>query len=139
MRPRIRGLLMSRNRFAKKRRDLFVLKDIVTPVAVILAVLALFNAGLTSLNKRTEQERLSSARDAVTRAAVQCYALEGRYPLSVKYLEDNYGLNVDKTKYFIHYQAFASNIMPDIDVLPLDLSGQDDSEFEFPDLTDAPF
>lgn len=117
-----------KNRFAKKNRDFFILKDVIVPVAVIVLLLLLLNTGMDSLSKRTERERLEAARNAVVRSAVQCYALEGRYPLSISYLEDSYGLNIDKKKYFIHYQAFASNIMPDIDVLPLDLTQVEDNE-----------
>jgi hypothetical protein len=111
---------MNRNRFGSKKREHYIIRDILIPAAVIVALLYLLSLGMERLNTRTEQERLNSARDAVTRASVQCYALEGRYPMNVEYLEANYGLSVDKTKYVIHYQAFASNLMPDIDVFLVD-------------------
>ncbi|MDL2232473.1 hypothetical protein LJC63_02685 [Ruminococcaceae bacterium OttesenSCG-928-L11] len=120
--------MFKRNRFAKRRKDLFVIKDIVLPIAVIGVLLLAMNYGMDTLSTRTEAERLESTKNAVTRAAVQCYALEGRYPLSVTYLKENYGLQVDEEKYIIHYQAFASNIMPDIDVLPLDFSQTEDGD-----------
>jgi hypothetical protein len=113
---------MTRNRFAKRSRDSFWFKDILFPVLLVVLFLYLLNVGLGALNTRSEVEKLESAKNAITRAAVQCYALEGRYPLSVSYLEENYGLRVDREKYTIHYQAFASNIIPDIDVIPLDFS-----------------
>jgi hypothetical protein len=118
---------MTRNRFAKRSRDSSLLRDIVFPVLLVLLFIYLLNMGLGALNTRSEMERLESAKNAITRAAVQCYALEGRYPLSVSYLEEKYGLRVDRDKYTIHYQAFASNILPDIDVIPLDLSSTADT------------
>ncbi|MDR2932451.1 MAG: hypothetical protein LBV27_05020 [Oscillospiraceae bacterium] len=111
-----------RNRFARKSRDFFILKDVLLPVAIVLAAILIMNKGLDALGMRTEYEQLEAARNAINRAAVQCYALEGQYPPNVQYLVDNYGLRVDGEKYVIHYQAFASNIMPDIDVIPKDLS-----------------
>ena len=107
--------------------DSFVVRDILLPVAIILALLALLSYGVGKLSEQTEAERLTSARNSVVRAAVQCYALEGRYPLDIRYLEEHYGLQVNPTdgspaKYIVHYQAFAANIMPDIDVMPLDFS-----------------
>jgi hypothetical protein len=116
---------MTRNRFAKRSRDSFWFRDILFPVLLVLLFIFLLNVGLGALNTRSERERLESAKNAITRAAVQCYALEGRYPLSISYLEDTYGLRVDRDRYTIHYQAFASNIIPDIDVIPLDLSTAD--------------
>ena len=62
-----------------------------------------------------EQENLLRA---VERAAVQCYALEGEYPMSVKYLEQHYGVSYDSKKYFVSYSAFGSNIRPIVQVLP---------------------
>ena len=50
---------------------------------------------------------------------LSCYALEGAYPSSVQYLEDNYGLTYDKDKYAIGYVAIGSNIMPDMQIIEL--------------------
>jgi hypothetical protein len=50
---------------------------------------------------------------------VQCYSLEGRYPPDLAYLEKNYGLTLDKGKYVYHYRTIGENMMPRIDLLPL--------------------
>ncbi len=57
-----------------------------------------------------EQEEL--LRRAVNRAVVSCYAVEGRYPESLTYLEENYGVRVDPEKYLILYEVFADNVKP---------------------------
>ncbi len=49
--------------------------------------------------------------------ATACYALEGSYPSSLEYLRKNYGLIIDENQYTYHYDAFASNILPDIKVI----------------------
>ena len=46
-----------------------------------------------------------------------CYAAEGIYPPNLEYLEEYYGLQIDETRYTVHYSAFAENLMPDITVL----------------------
>ena len=53
-------------------------------------------------------------RDAVRSAAVTCYAVEGAYPDSVDYLREHYHLAYDESRYFVTYEAFASNRIPDI-------------------------
>ena len=54
---------------------------------------------------------------AVRSAALTCYAVEGAYPMSLDELEHGYGLAYNKEAYIVVYNAFASNIMPDIQVL----------------------
>ena len=68
---------------------------------------------------RVDQESLRMAQKSVQRAAVQCYALEGAYPFELSYLQERYGVTVDQTRYLVDYRFIASNLMPDITVLPL--------------------
>ena len=39
-------------------------------------------------------------------------------------MEEKYGLQIDKDRYYVDYNIFASNIMPDFTVL--DISGMSD-------------
>ena len=68
------------------------------------------------LFKKADARGADTLRDAIRRASVQCYAIEGRYPPSVDYLEENYGILIDRDKYDVFYSGFASNFMPDITV-----------------------
>lgn len=61
-------------------------------------------------------ERLKAAEQSVARATVQCYAIEGRYPPDLDYLEENYGLILDREHYVYHYRLEGSNLMPEIQV-----------------------
>ena len=88
---------------------------------VFLAVLTLFlGSSLSDMASKTEAESLKSTEEGVRRAAVHCYAIEGQYPESVAYLEENYGLRIDHERYIVHYDIFADNIMPEITVFSLD-------------------
>ena len=82
-----------------------------------LAVMAAFMTGTLSLSGKAREEGAETLRSAIQRASVQCYAIEGRYPPDVNYLEENYGIQIDRDKYTVFYEGFASNIMPDITVL----------------------
>ena len=79
--------------------------------------LALFAAAVLLL-LRGAGSVASAAEQAVRRAAVQCYAVEGIYPPDLGYMRDHYGLQVDEERYLVDYRCFASNLMPDITVLP---------------------
>ena len=43
--------------------------------------------------------------------------VEGAYPESLSYLKEHYGLTVNEKDYIITYEVFASNQMPDVQVL----------------------
>lgn len=108
-----------RNRFAvNQKRSPSALREILLPICAFAAILGLFFYGLDGVGKTSEEERLRSVEQAVTRATVQCYAIEGQYPPNLEYLEANYGLSLDRQRYIIQYDVFASNIMPTILVLP---------------------
>ena len=83
---------------------------VLIPLALLLAA-----RGLTG---RADREGLALAEQSVRRAAVECYALEGAYPENLDYLKERYGLAVDEARYFVDYRYVASNLMPDITVLP---------------------
>ena len=89
-----------------------------------LAAAAAFGAGSLGFLNRTGQRSQETLRKAITRACIQCYAIEGRYPPSVEYLEENYGIQIDHDKYNVFYDGFASNIMPEITVI---LAEQEDA------------
>ncbi len=68
--------------------------------------------GITSSHAETEM-----VREAVRQAALTCYAVEGAYPSRIDYLQQHYGLVFDEETYIVVYDAFASNVMPDVLVL----------------------
>ena len=95
------------------------MRESFTAVIFTLAVTVMIYIGLreTEISSRAEGMRL--LEESVMRAAVQCYAIEGSYPDSIAYIEGHYGVYIDKARYAVHYEIFASNILPDITVMEL--------------------
>jgi hypothetical protein len=89
-------------------------------IAAVALLIALVWNVVSSLDTSQREEGLKVNRDAVIRATVQCYSLEGRYPPSLEYLEQHYGLTLDRTKYVYNYQTIGENIMPNINLFPQD-------------------
>ena len=89
------------------RRDLIKLLAIV---AVLAAAVLLVNR----ISSAQDSAETDIVRDAVKNAALTCYAVEGAYPDSVDYLREHYHLAYDEDRYLITYDAFASNMIPDI-------------------------
>lgn len=79
------------NRFEKNRPGTSLLK-LILPVAIFCLTLILLFAGLTAVSGSASSKEAESLHDSILRSAVQCYALEGFYPESLDYLEENYGI-----------------------------------------------
>lgn len=84
-------------------------------VALCLAALCVV-VGRRALHT-LDQQSATSVKAAVLRSAMQCYAVEGVYPTDLTYLEEHYGLIVNHNRYIIVYEAFSSNLLPEVSVL----------------------
>ena len=82
-----------------------------------LAVLLCFLLALSRLEAGRAEAGKLQLEEAVRRTAVACYAAEGFYPPDVAYMVAHYGLRYDEGAYRVHYELFASNLMPDITVV----------------------
>lgn len=85
--------------------------------AVLLPLLLAATLIVPPIRRDIRQQSRTAIRDAVLRAAVECYAVEGTYPGSLSYLEEHYGLQINHREYIVAYDAFAGNLMPDVQVL----------------------
>jgi len=92
--------------------------DMLRAVVVTVLVFVLIFAGAVFLmdyvGNVSEDAQTEMVRSAVRNAALTCYAVEGAYPSEIEYLVENYGLAYDSERFLITYEAFASNIFPDI-------------------------
>jgi len=59
----------------------------------------------------------AAIREAVETSARQCYVVEGVYPPDLRYLEDNYGLQINTNDYYVVYDIYASNVPPTVKVV----------------------
>ena len=94
----------------------FSKKDIGA-IAFFLALIAAFVLIVNGITGKGGSQELDMVRDAVKNAALTCYAVEGVYAPDLQYLRDNYQLSYNEEKYIVYYEAFASNLMPTINVL----------------------
>lgn len=99
-------------------RDLKTIMGLAGSALLFVAVAAAILTGVLKISKRADEEGAETLRNGIRRASVQCYAIEGRYPPSVQYLKDHYGIQIDEDRYSVFYDGFASNVMPDITVVP---------------------
>lgn len=110
------------NRFENRKHNAAGLEQLVVPAATFAVVLVLVLFGIRMLGGTADEEQLKNLESSIQKSAVQCYALEGRYPESLSYLMDHYGVTYDESRYTVSYEVYGPNILPSISVLP---AGQD--------------
>lgn len=81
-------------------------------ICLVLIVYHLNNYDISDKEMGTDK-----IEEIIRHYATACYALEGSYPSSLEYLQKNYGLIINENQYVYYYDAFASNILPDIKVM----------------------
>ena len=104
------------SRFQYQKQQRHVPKFLLS-VCVFLAILIFFIQGISSLTESTVRRQKESLENALMRNITYCYTVEGRYPESLDYLKENYGLVYDEDLFFVDYHAMGSNILPDVTII----------------------
>lgn len=91
-----------------------ILRIVKIVLAVLLFLLLFFS--ISNVTKQSGSSGRERMENAVRKGALNCYAMEGVYPESIEYLEEHYGLQIDRERYVVHYSVFAENMMPEITV-----------------------
>lgn len=103
--------ITKQDRERKRRRRLITLVACV----VVVVVLALV---VRTAHDNSREQGAAALRRSILDAAVRCCAVEGSYPMSLKHLEEDYGLRINHRDYIITYEAYASNMAPSVVVIP---------------------
>ncbi len=102
--------------FTSRNKEKNSILKLLLPVLLFVMIVVVVLIGVQNVSTSASTERLAAMEQAVRRAVVQCYAIEGRYPSNLDYLEENYGLITDNDRYIYHYQVYGSNLLPGIAV-----------------------
>ena len=84
---------------------------------ILIGVMLIFFTGISNLTQGRSEEDKQQLEQVLRRAAVACYAAEGIYPPTLSYMEEHYGIQIDRDRYTVMYDAYGANLMPDITVL----------------------
>lgn len=95
-------------RVSKVKEDKGELRGLLLSFLLLLAAVAAFGTGSLGFLNRTGERSQETLRKAIARGCVQCYAIEGRYPPSVEYLEENYG----SRSTMINTMCFMTDLLP---------------------------
>lgn len=85
--------------------------------AIFLLIAVLIYSRILAFSADTRRRQREILENALSRSIAYCYAMEGRYPESLAYLKENYGITYDESKFFVDYRVIGSNLMPDVTIL----------------------
>jgi len=102
-----------------KKGFIAALVSAIAPIILTLVIALMAVAGLRQAGEANRAEGLRLLEEAIFRAAIHSYAIEGRFPESLEYISEQYGIFIDTTRFIVHYDVFAVNILPDIRVFEL--------------------
>ena len=99
------------------RKEQRPLKNLILSAGFFLIIVCACLFGLDHISERSSEEELATLEAAIYRSVAHCYATEGFYPESLEYLKDEYHITYDSDKYFVDYQIWGENMMPDITII----------------------
>ena len=112
--------MFKQNRFGSVSKKRGGIIGILLTVLFFGVMVFMLNMGVNHLSQSHNEESINAIRNAISRASVQYYALQGRYPHCVEYLAEHFGLLLDFERFIIHFEVSGSNIPPQIIVLHRD-------------------
>lgn len=107
------------NRFTQKKFSSHLARRVLTTAAGACCALLLLLFGTRAVRQSADTSQMDSLRLAILRSAVHCYAMEGRYPESLDYIREHYGIDWDPHRYIVDYEVTGANLMPDVTVFSI--------------------
>lgn len=89
-----------------------MLKSLATALLIAAALLV----GVRQIDDWMAKEGRRALEQELRQAAEHCYAVEGRYPPDLAYLEEHYGIRTDNRRYTVEYRRVSPDRAPEITV-----------------------
>ena len=91
---------------------------IISALAIIAAALILIFVVFGNAANDEQEESIQAIKDTILEKSLQCYVIEGAFPDDISYLEDHYGLIINRNDFYVVYNPIAENLPPQISVVP---------------------
>ena len=91
------------------------MKNIIRILVVAIFIIICLHT-FNSVSFYSSNEDLQRITDAVNHLSLKCYSIEGKYPKTIEYLKENYGLLVNEDDYQVIYYYQGDNLQPRVEV-----------------------
>lgn len=92
------------------------MKSILKSLLTASLIAALFLFGVLQIDGWMARESRQALQREIRQAAEHCYAVEGRYPPDLDYLETHYGIRTENRRFAVEYRRVAPDRAPEISV-----------------------
>lgn len=102
-----------------KKKHFLTIKGLIIPLALFFAVVIFFMISFNNADKKITNNEVDTLYKAINSAVSVCYSIEGRYPDSIEYIEEHYGVVIDHDRFVVDYDIIASNIKPTVNIIEI--------------------
>lgn len=88
-------------------------------ILLFVGIILFFTISITNASKEIDDNEIITLRKSIDKAVINCYAIEGAYPESLEYIEENYGVVIDRDKFIVIYEVLGPNVLPNVIVKPI--------------------
>lgn len=92
-------------------------KSLVLSAALFALIVIWLFISVGNARDASAKNRVETLKKSVMNGASLCYSIEGEYPCDLEYLEENYGVNIDRELYTVHYEYFGANVCPTVTII----------------------
>lgn len=89
-------------------------------VVLFVVCFIFFFKAIINVSDDVDDNEIMALKNAINKAITTCYAIEGTYPESIEYIEENYGVVIEHDKYVVVYDLLGPNVKPNVIVAPLE-------------------
>ena len=93
---------------------------IILSIIIFAIVAGMLYGQIKNMSGEVKKNDADMLKNALENAVITCYAIEGAYPESLEYIEEHYGVKIDREKYFVDYNKNVINMKPEISVYTLE-------------------
>lgn len=89
-------------------------------IVLFVVCFIFFYVAIANVSSDVDENEVQTLKKAIDKAITTCYAIEGTYPESIEYIEENYGVVIEHDKYVVVYDLLGPNVKPNVIVAPLE-------------------
>lgn len=92
------------------------MKNILKSIVTAFIIGAIFSVGIYFIDDFMLNKSYHALYDELKKASNHCFAVEGRYPPDLRYIQDHYGIEIDNRRFTVDYRRTSPDNAPDINI-----------------------
>lgn len=92
------------------------MRNIFKSIITAFIIGGILSAGIYFIDDFMLTKSYYALYDELQQASEHCFAVEGRYPPDLRYIEDHYAIEIDNRRFIVDYRRTSPNYAPDINI-----------------------